>query len=226
MSPFDFELSQQSKPGILPRLAAVLFLQAHDLGHFPILRHLSDLSRVNFTRGTDRDSEQFAPVARISPPPTRPARRRTRPQSHKVTLHAITFFPPPSLASLWITERRKNRRFDNGAKTPFVASSSRIRSLQCTHTLPLPPPRPLSSLDTRKSGSLSPRVIVICFRNYGLPWMTRLKNRTSFVCIRICLNAQVGRRNFCSRSCLSNGIFNVIEDMINDEGRRYEVIYI
>lgn len=56
--------------------------------------------------------------------------------------------------------------------------------------------------------------------------MTRLKNRTSFVCIRICLNAQVGHRNFCSRSCLSNGIFNVIEDMINDEGRRYEVIYI
>lgn len=56
--------------------------------------------------------------------------------------------------------------------------------------------------------------------------MTRLKNRTSFACIRICLNAQVGRRNFCSRSCLSNGIFNVIEDMINDEGRRYGVIYI
>lgn len=56
--------------------------------------------------------------------------------------------------------------------------------------------------------------------------MTRLKNRTSFVCIPICLNAQVGRCNFCSRSCLSNGIFNVIEDMINDEGRRYGVIYI
>lgn len=51
--------------------------------------------------------------------------------------------------------------------------------------------------------------------------MTRLKNRTSFVCIRICLNAQVGRRNFCSRSCLSNGIFNVIEDMIKIRSNLY-----
>lgn len=139
-------------------------------------RHLSDLSRVNFTRGTDRDSEQFAPVARISPPPTRPAREEEEEDEAAVAQSYITrhyLFLSPSLPlarvplnyrarqepPLW--QRRKNDP-SSPPRREFDPSN--------VHTPSPRPPRPLSSLESKKKRlSLLESSSVICFRNYGLP---------------------------------------------------------
>lgn len=146
--------------GIL-HLSPPLFLQAHDPGHFPILLGIFPtypalISRAEQT-GTANNSRQSR-VSHRHPRDPLERRRRTRPQSHKVTLHAITFssLPPcPSLASLWITERGKNRRFDNGAKTTLrrlLVANSIPRMY--THP-PLAHRGPFQASKARKSGSLS-----------------------------------------------------------------------
>lgn len=128
-------------------------------------RHLSDLSRVNFTRGTDRDSEQFAPVARISPPPTRPAREEEEEDEAAVAQSYITRhylflspFPAPRSRPSELPSAARTAALTTAQKRPFVASSSRIRSLECTHTLPSPTAAPFKPRKQEKA-ALSPRVI-------------------------------------------------------------------
>lgn len=170
MSPFDFELSQQSKPVNNPRIVSPPFSSSRlttsaisrSSGIFPTYPAL--ISRAEQT-GTANNSRQSRVSHRHPRDPLGGGRGRSRTKLHYTPL---PFSLPP---------RSRPSELPNAARTAALTTAQKRPSSPLrrefdpsnVHT-PSPSPRrgPFQA-STPEKAALSPRVIVICFRNYGLP---------------------------------------------------------